>query len=144
MDIKEAEKSIVWNEHSQERKVRMESRKSSGLVGKSSGSSDVRRFRIPSSFMLFGETIKVVFKKDLIDREDIVGAACYRQNRIELQDIKQEAYNRPESQMEVTFLHELVHFILWSLGEDEFRKDEKLVNLISRALHQVLTTMKYD
>ena len=144
MDIKEAEKSIAWNEHSQERKVRMESRKSSGLVGKSLESSGVRRFRIPSSFKLFGETIKVVIKKDLIDRDDLLGAACYRQNRIELQDINQDAYDRPSSQMEVIFLHELVHFILCSLGEDELRKDERLVNLISRALHQALVTMNYD
>ncbi len=96
--------------------------------------------KIPKSFELFGETITVVFKDDLIFEEDSKGSARFRRNEICLQT-KEDS--RPDSQVQQVFFHELVHWMFHLLNYDKFCEDEQLVDTFSRLLYQALKTAKY-
>lgn len=98
---------------------------------------------IPDRFKLFGETVEVVYDKELNNQDSSNGMANYRYSRIELQPSTDAIPRTPES-MEHSYLHEVTHFILNAIGEEELRDNEKFVELFSRALHQVLTTGEYD
>lgn len=99
--------------------------------------------RIPISFMLFGEKITVEQCDALLENDDCVGQALYRKNKIQLQR-STPSIARPTTHIEVSFLHELVHWIFKVLEEDELRKNEKLVECVGKLLHQALTTAEYD
>ncbi|MHC4099206.1 MAG: hypothetical protein ACYSU3_24515 [Planctomycetota bacterium] len=96
--------------------------------------------KIPKSFELFGQTINVVFKNDLTFEDDAIGATRFRRNEIWLQT---KESGRPEVQVEQTFLHELVHWILHELNYDKLRDDEQFVDNVASLLHQAFTTAKY-
>lgn len=99
-------------------------------------------FAIPSSFYLFGQKIAVEWVDALIDGEDCTGLSVYRRNVIQLQK-SNSGIIRSASQLESTFLHELVHYIFFMLGKDDLRKDEVLVDTIAKLLHQAMTTAEY-
>lgn len=98
--------------------------------------------KIPKSFKLFGSTITVEMNNIECDKKESYGAARFKSNAIYLTN---EAHGRDidETEIESTFLHEVIHFIFTRLGYDELGDDEKLVKQFSKALHQVLTTQKY-
>lgn len=98
--------------------------------------------RIPKSFHLVGQTITVELVSRLTDEQDAFGEAHYRKNRIVLQRNNDEI-TRPQTQIESTFCHELVHWIFFVMNEDDLRTNEKLVDQFARLLHQALTTMEY-
>ena len=98
--------------------------------------------RIPASFWLYGQKITVEFVDDLLEEEDCTGEALYRKNLIKLQR-NNRAVDRPQTQAESTFCHELVHFILFVMEEDDLRKNEKFVEHLSRLLHQTLNSAEY-
>ena len=101
------------------------------------------KFKIPSAFYLFGHRYEVQWRDDLCDKEEAVGQSNYRELRVELQRNNAVVTRKP-SQIENTFLHELVHCIFWELRENELRSNEKLVQQIAALLHQALTTAEYD
>lgn len=99
-------------------------------------------FPIPSQFALMGHTISVTWQADLIDRENDVGQARYRENVICLQ-ANTPGVTRPQSQLEQTFFHELLHFIFEILGEEDLRTNEQLIDQMSGLLHQAFVTADY-
>jgi len=99
--------------------------------------------KIPKSIQLFGQTIKTVYKDNLIDEDDSVGLACYRQLEIRLQSVDAKGRIRPASSQEQWYCHELVHFILEGMGEHKLRRDERFVDLFGNLLHQALSTAVY-
>lgn len=99
--------------------------------------------RIPKAFKLFGQTIAVEWVHRLTEEQDAVGEARFRKNCIVLQQNNEEI-SRPQTQIEATFCHELVHWIFFMMDEDDLRKNEKLVDNFGRLLHQALTTMEYE
>lgn len=98
---------------------------------------------IPDRFKLFGETVEVIYKKDLNNEDNCNGLANYRYSRIELQPSTEAIPRSPES-IEQSYLHEVTHFILGAIEEHKLRDDERFVELFSKALHQVLTTGEHD
>ena len=98
---------------------------------------------IPDRFKLFGETIEVIYDKELNNQDSCNGVANYRYSTIELQP-NTEAIPRTAESIEQSYLHEVTHFILNAIEEKKLRDDEKFIELFSRALHQVLTTSEYD
>jgi len=99
--------------------------------------------KIPKSFKLFGLTIKVVFAKGMLDRDDSVGLAFIKRSVIELCPTTEQAPISP-SRVEQTFCHEWVHFMLDAIGERDLGRNEKFVSQFSGLLHQGLTTMEYE
>ena len=101
---------------------------------------------IPVSFHLFGEEIRVEYRVDLRYKEDWSGTAEFRQNRILLQ-APSDATPTPTDKLVHTFLHELVHFLLFcaeEADEPELHTRERLVDRLSGLLHQALTTMQFQ
>ncbi len=103
--------------------------------------------KIPKRFKLCGLTINVHYRDDLHFDEDVVGFAKYRQSEIILQ-ANTTAVPRTREAQEQTYLHELMHHILYIAGEDHFdpplHKREFLVDRIASLLHQALATSEDD
>ena len=104
--------------------------------------------RIPNRFKIFGQTISVIWDKELTNEDDARGQAVYRYNEIRMQP-STEGKPLSDGQIEQAFLHEVFHFIFFLLGDYvvgdvKLRKDEQLVDSLAHAFHQVLTTAEYD
>lgn len=100
--------------------------------------------QIPYEFSLFGMTIRVEWDDTLVDVDDSQGTANYRQNKIVLQDFNGKNYRtRDKEWVNVTFLHELFHFIFNVMGKQELNEDENFIKLLSALFYQYLVTAKY-
>ena len=84
-----------------------------------------------------GHKIKVEKKKNFMSLTDNHGLSDFQKNVITLQDVT-KSYSL--EQMEHTFYHELVHFILNAMNEHELNTNEKFVDLFGGLLHQALNT----
>ena len=99
------------------------------------------KFVIPKSVELLDQTINIVYKDDMTDKEDIVGRCRYRTNEIEIQEPKK--HNMPDDQVIRTYFHELVHFILDVMKEEELNKKEEFVDTLAGYIYQSIKTSKY-
>ncbi len=97
--------------------------------------------KIPYEFELMGKTIVVRFVTELLQESDALGQACYRTGEIKILD-NSPTYKITEEQQMHTFLHELVHWILYQLRKDDLRKDEDFVDMFADLLMQTLKTMR--
>lgn len=94
--------------------------------------------RIPRTFKLFGETIKVVFKSNLKYKElDLNGFCDPDNNKIYLRTNLEKQY------LEATFYHELTHMLFLKIDENKLSANEKLISCFSGLLNQFLKTRKY-
>jgi hypothetical protein len=96
---------------------------------------------IPKEFVLFGQKIKVKIDTSILASDDAEGLALYRENTIKIAG-HSAVWPQKTSREEQVFLHELVHFILYSMHEDDLRKNEKFVDVFASLLHQALITAK--
>ena len=96
------------------------------------------KFFVPKTTRLFNRKIAVNYIKNLKDNEQnkLDGLAFFLENLILLDN----DLNKHEK--ELTYLHELVHFILFLL-KDNLTYNEGLVNRISSCIHQYLRTSFY-
>lgn len=93
---------------------------------------------IPRSFKLFNQTIKVVYKRDLLDRYNCFGMWVYKKNTIYLEQSTRKHILTKE-QIEQTFVHELTHAALDLMGEHRLSSNEKFVSTFSNLIHQFIT-----
>ena len=100
-----------------------------------------KKIKIPNEYQQFGQTIKIVFKEHLISKEDAEGLCCHKNNTITLQNL--DVLNRPISQLEHTFIHEVLHHALELLGYSKESKDEEFVDRLAGLLHQAVITAVY-
>lgn len=96
--------------------------------------------KIPKEFQICGHTVTVEFTDNLVDETECVGRALIKENKI----ILQRDNRRTRSQIEATFCHEALHFILCVSGYEDERRNEKFVEIVSNLLHQVFSTAVYD
>ena len=99
-------------------------------------------FKIPKKFELIHKTIKVVYDKKIIDNNDAVGLADYRQNEIILHQ-NGDNVKRPEEDCICTFFHEVFHLTFNAIGEKELRDNEKLVDNLASTFTQIFKTMEF-
>lgn len=98
--------------------------------------------QIPKRFKLAGRTIDVRMDNKLLHDDGSIGRAEYSNNIIILQNSgKQNKIKR--SNLEQCFLHELTHWIFYSMSEHDLQKNEKIVDLFATFLHQALESMEY-
>ena len=98
--------------------------------------------KIPKRFKLHGQTIDVIFEHDLSYRNDTRGEARFRQNILALQRGSENS-PIPQTHVEQTFCHELVHFLANAACIEDLNQDEAKVDLLGSLLHQALSTMEY-
>ena len=99
--------------------------------------------RIPKRFRLYGHVIEVVDEPLLDSRHGNIGEARYTRNEIALQP-ECVSFSRPDTYREQVFCHELVHWILHEMFENELRSNEKFVDNFASLLHQAFTSMEFE
>lgn len=92
---------------------------------------------IPEEIKLFNQTIKVIFKRDLIDKQQCFGMWDYRKNTIYLQQSTRK-YKLTSEQINSTLVHELIHVCLDLLGEHKLSENEVFVSSLSNLIHQFI------
>lgn len=92
---------------------------------------------IPKRFKLLDHTIDVEVNNDLLAANNAYGTCNYVEKKVKIQNkgIK-------KSQVDHTFMHELVHLILDTMGETELKENEKFVDVFSGLLSQAMNTME--
>jgi hypothetical protein len=90
---------------------------------------------IPQSFWLGGLKIDVSYDENLYRNRKIVGEAQYLAQKIIL-----EPSILNKQSIEQNFHHEMVHWILFMMSEDELRCNEKFVDLFAHFLYQARVT----
>lgn len=115
--------------------------KSRQLIGeitssnKTTGSSDTGI--IPDSIWLGGLQISIEFDSNLCRKQGRIGEARYQDQLIILDPTATKL-----QQLEQTYFHELVHWILFVMNENDLRNNEKFVDLFAQFLYQARMTEK--
>lgn len=113
------------------------SRKIEGIEGQVTAASAKRIESevIPTSFWLGGIKIDVVYDDTLVKTRQVIAEAQYGRQRILL-----DPSATPLQTIEQSYLHELVHWIFYIMGEDELRNNERIVDLFAHLLYQARMT----
>lgn len=98
--------------------------------------------KIPTSFTLFGQEIKVLFRKTLVKKHKAVGMWKSNENKIELQTSSKTLPISADN-IESTLWHEIVHAILDKNSYDNLNEDEEFVDRMANSIREVLNTAKY-
>lgn len=93
--------------------------------------------KIPTKFQLAGQVIDVEAVSGLVTSTMHLGECCYQNNLIKL-----HVGDIPRTHLEQNFCHELVHYILYMMGEDEVNNSEKFVDGFAHYLHQFMNSQK--
>ncbi len=97
----------------------------------------LKEVRKTGKITLFGTDYQVIFDKNLYQNKGVYGRFIPNELKIELQDFQ----DHREVITEQSFLHEVMHLVLRSVGEWELSDNEKFVETISQAVHQILKSM---
>jgi len=95
--------------------------------------------QIPKRFKLMGIPVRVIPDTTLSKQKGVLGEARYSEQAILLDT---EASSKEST--EQAFLHELVHWIFFLLGEDDLRNNERLVDTIAHLFYQYLETQEHE
>ena len=97
--------------------------------------------KIPTKFKVYDSEVKVILSPDLIKDFQCSGQYFDSSSTIKLQTVNEvfDIYNQ-----EISFVHELIHCLLESIGEYKLSQNEKFVELFARVLKQAINTMEYD
>lgn len=90
---------------------------------------------IPKVFQLGGLKIDVLFQKPVAEVPGMLGAAVYATQQILL-----DPTIASQQTVEQAYLHELTHWILFTMGERELCSNEKFVDVFAHFLYQAMTT----
>lgn len=95
------------------------------------------KFKIPKEFQLAGYTYKVLIKPDI----QTVGA--HGMTRYDPGEIWLDSKLEPEDLKAVTFYHELFHAMFNTIGREDLKNDEAIVDLLGNLMWQYHKTAKY-
>lgn len=95
------------------------------------------KFKLPTEFELMGQTIKVVKEPKLLDMANCCGQSHYGENTIYIDP------SLNTDLLALTFYHELVHFILHSLGHQELNNNEGFIDSVANCFYQSMKSAKY-
>lgn len=90
---------------------------------------------IPKAFWLGGLKIDVSLDDTFVKEHKCLGQALYHR-----QEIIIDPSATPLQTTEQAFLHELIHWIFYVMGEDELRNNERIVDGFAHLLYQALST----
>lgn len=97
--------------------------------------------KIPDKLQLMGRTIDIIKDNKLCDEKRVYGEARYNLSQILYED-HTSGVPRKKDTVEITVLHEIIHFMFWILEYDNLKDDEKLVGQLSELLYQVITQIE--
>lgn len=103
----------------------------------------VNKLEIPSGFMLGGRVWSVECVDNLVNNYNADGAMRESQCKIKLQG-NNNAWPQNDDHIEHVFFHEIIHSILFAMGEKDLGGDEKFVDSFASNLHQIFKTAIYE
>jgi len=96
---------------------------------------------IPKSIELGQRLISTILDGGLIYNTDDAGQAIYRHNEIKLQ-AQGESSPIPDSSRAEIYWHEVAHWLMFMMQEDELRKNEAFCSRLGIYLQQIYNTME--
>lgn len=91
--------------------------------------------KIPSKIRIGGQDINIIIKDHLADEK--LGTICLASGELNIAE-KFHEYNQSESSQVNTFIHEVVHGVLDTMGENKLSSDEKFVTTFASLLVDVI------
>ena len=91
--------------------------------------------KIPNKIRIGGQDIDVCIKDHLTDEK--LGTICLASGELEIAE-KFYEYKQSESSKVNTFIHEVVHGVLNTMGENKLSSDEKFVSTFASLLVDVI------
>ena len=91
--------------------------------------------KIPSKIRIGGQDINIIIKDHLVDEK--LGTICLASGELNIAE-KFHEYNQSESSQVNTFIHEVVHGVLNTMGENKLSSDEKFVSTFASLLVDVI------
>ena len=91
--------------------------------------------KIPSKIRIGGQDINIYLKDHLFDEK--LGTICLASGELNIAE-KFHEYNQSESSQVNTFIHEVVHGVLDTMGENKLSSDEKFVTTFASLLVDVI------
>ncbi len=98
---------------------------------------------IPKRFKLLGHTIEVCEDPSLAYGGNVHGRCSFEEKWIKLVPVN-PSHPVSQSSVEHTFLHELVHMVIYHTEQSKLGENEDFVDLVAGLLHQALTSMEYE
>lgn len=93
---------------------------------------------VPKEIKLFSQTIKVIYKRDLLDKEGFFAKWEYNKNKIYLQQSTRK-HTLTEEQVHSSLVHEATHAFLNLMGHEQLSDDEVFVSSLSNLIYQFIT-----
>jgi len=97
----------------------------------------MKKFKIPQTFDLAGNTFQVSL------REGMSKGGAHGQTHYDLAEIWIDSKLKPEDLKAITFYHELFHAIFNTLGRDDLKNDEGLVDSMGNLMWQFHKSAQY-
>ena len=91
--------------------------------------------KIPSKIRIGGQDINISIKDRIVNEK--LGTICIASGELEIAENFNE-YKQSESSKVNTFIHEIVHGVLDTMGENKLSNDEKFVNTFASLLVDVI------
>ena len=104
--------------------------------------------KIPKIIKLAGRDIYVVFNNKICDDRGILGSCDFWQDIILLcthhrnVDNKKDNIKINRDVINLTFIHELLHFMFHMLHRKDLENDEKIVSQLSELIYQIIKQIK--
>ena len=98
------------------------------------------KFKIPSKLTIGGNEITVK-QVDKIVNSEVLGQCCIAESKIEIAHSANGVEQSKSSKLQ-TFMHELTHCILDTMGENELSSNEKFICTFSSFLNEAINSME--
>lgn len=96
------------------------------------------KFKIPTQFDLAGQTFKVTLKEGF-QKAGLNGQTHYDEGEVFI-----DSNLKPEDLKAITFYHELFHAMFNTLGKDDLKNDEGLVDSLGNLMWQFHKSARYE
>jgi predicted SprT family Zn-dependent metalloprotease len=96
-----------------------------------------KRLRIPTKFNLAAIKIEVENDPKFAETTNCIGQTFYQAQKIVL-----DMDHTPKEFTEHAFCHEVVHYILYVMGEHALRQNEKFVDLFAHFMYQFILQLE--
>ena len=94
--------------------------------------------KLPKSVKVGGQKYKVLFPHEFREISGRTGCCDFLGCQIMISDHSETGSSRANSQVIITFIHELLHAIEKNMGEEIFIKNENFLDGMSHGIYQVL------
>jgi len=93
---------------------------------------------IPMSISLCGLDIEIELREGFTAETGMLGLADYKNLKIII-----DPDFCPAQAIRQTFFHECGHYILWMMGEEKLRNNEKFVDMLGHLMYQIIKSGKW-